>query len=283
MDDHRIPATRPGLMDAIADPLAMTAWELVRVRKRATLAEIAALTSGSIPAVQQSLDRLVRAGLLSAAPGRRGARISTYRVAVPEIRVDLADITSAEADAMVQRWTAGEIALFESITRPGTAPRDDSRKRGFGMEWAYLTDEEGIQLTGLVRQMFAIMFAAKDRHARAHEAGRAPAAGQDAAPYAMMLQILPVQRIPLPRATVVFCRQPTIRISRLQDDSSRRAALSKREQEVAEALVTGKTRPAVARALGLSPYTVVALTQRIYRKLGVKSRAELGRVIGSRL
>lgn len=51
--------------------------------------------------------------------------------------------------------------------------------------------------------------------------------------------------------------------------------LSPRELEVARALDSGKSRPQIARELGLSEHTIVTLSKRIYRKLGVHSRAEL--------
>ena len=76
---------------------------------------------------------------------------------------------------------------------------------------------------------------------------------------------------------------PAERANRLRDEGAKRAELSPRERQVAEALVAGMTRPEVAGKLGVSPYTVVSLTQRIYAKLKVRSRAELARVMTSRL
>jgi DNA-binding NarL/FixJ family response regulator len=51
--------------------------------------------------------------------------------------------------------------------------------------------------------------------------------------------------------------------------------LSPREHEVAELLVAGRSRPRIAMEIGLSPHTVASMSKAIYRKLGVKSRAEL--------
>ena len=51
--------------------------------------------------------------------------------------------------------------------------------------------------------------------------------------------------------------------------------LSPRELLVAKALGKGKSRPQIARDLGLSAHTVVTMSRRIYQKLGVHSRAEL--------
>jgi DNA-binding NarL/FixJ family response regulator len=57
-------------------------------------------------------------------------------------------------------------------------------------------------------------------------------------------------------------------------------ALTPSERRVAELAASGMTNKAVAAALFISPKTVEANLGRIYRKLGINSRAELGRIIG---
>ena len=61
-----------------------------------------------------------------------------------------------------------------------------------------------------------------------------------------------------------------------------RDVLTPSERRVAELAASGKTNRGVAAALFISPKTVEANLGRIYRKLGINSRAELGRVIGGR-
>ena len=56
--------------------------------------------------------------------------------------------------------------------------------------------------------------------------------------------------------------------------------LTPSEQRVAELAASGMKNRDVAHALFISPKTVEANLARIYRKLGIKSRAELGRHIG---
>ena len=60
----------------------------------------------------------------------------------------------------------------------------------------------------------------------------------------------------------------------------REFVLTPSEQRVAELAATGMTNRDVAAALFISPKTVEANLARIYRKLGIKTRAELGRLIG---
>ncbi|MDT5017778.1 MAG: hypothetical protein QOD39_3938, partial [Mycobacterium sp.] len=57
-------------------------------------------------------------------------------------------------------------------------------------------------------------------------------------------------------------------------------ALTPSERRVAELAASGMTNRDVASALFISPKTVEANLARIYRKLGIKTRAELGRLIG---
>jgi DNA-binding CsgD family transcriptional regulator len=59
-----------------------------------------------------------------------------------------------------------------------------------------------------------------------------------------------------------------------------RAELTASEQRVAELAATGITNREMAAALYISPKTVEANLSRIYRKLNIRSRAELGRIIG---
>jgi DNA-binding CsgD family transcriptional regulator len=58
------------------------------------------------------------------------------------------------------------------------------------------------------------------------------------------------------------------------DSLTRRFGLSARESEIMRWLAEGKTKPAIAEQLEISPYTVNHHTERILLKLGVHSRAE---------
>jgi two-component system response regulator DesR len=52
------------------------------------------------------------------------------------------------------------------------------------------------------------------------------------------------------------------------------ATLSEREQEVLDLIARGRTNPEIAARLHLSPHTVKEHTSGLYRKLGVRNRAE---------
>jgi DNA-binding NarL/FixJ family response regulator len=69
-------------------------------------------------------------------------------------------------------------------------------------------------------------------------------------------------------------------LARVKVAPSRDLELTPSERRVAELAASGMTNRDVAAALFISPKTVEANLARIYRKLGIKTRAELGRIIG---
>jgi DNA-binding CsgD family transcriptional regulator len=70
-------------------------------------------------------------------------------------------------------------------------------------------------------------------------------------------------------------------LARVNVSPTRDMSLTHSEQRVAELAAAGKTNRDIAAALFVSPKTVEAHLARIYRKLGIGTRAELGRIIGS--
>ena len=62
---------------------------------------------------------------------------------------------------------------------------------------------------------------------------------------------------------------------------SRTGALTAAERRVADALLAGATVKETARRLHMSPKTVEVHITRIYRKLGIRSRAQLGAALGA--
>jgi ATP/maltotriose-dependent transcriptional regulator MalT len=80
--------------------------------------------------------------------------------------------------------------------------------------------------------------------------------------------------------TPLWAERARAELSRTNVTPSRDATLTPSERRVAELAASGMTTRDVAAALFISPKTVETNLARIYRKLGIKSRAELGRVIG---
>jgi DNA-binding CsgD family transcriptional regulator len=68
-------------------------------------------------------------------------------------------------------------------------------------------------------------------------------------------------------------------LARVRANPTRTVLLTPSEQRVAELAASGMTNRDIGAAVFISPKTVDAHLARIYRKLGIHSRAELGRVI----
>ena len=69
-------------------------------------------------------------------------------------------------------------------------------------------------------------------------------------------------------------------LGRVSDRAGRKGALSPSERRVAELAASGMTNRNIAAAMYISPKTVESNLARIYAKLGIHSRAELGRHVG---
>lgn len=80
---------------------------------------------------------------------------------------------------------------------------------------------------------------------------------------------------------VLWARRARAELSRASVLRGQDAALSATEQRVAELAASGATNRDMAAALFISPKTVEANLSRIYRKLDIHSRAELGRFVGT--
>jgi DNA-binding CsgD family transcriptional regulator len=80
--------------------------------------------------------------------------------------------------------------------------------------------------------------------------------------------------------TPLWADRARAELARAKVAPGRTLALTPSERRVAELAATGMTNRDVAAALFIRPKTVEANLARIYRKLGIKSRAELGRLIG---
>ena len=74
----------------------------------------------------------------------------------------------------------------------------------------------------------------------------------------------------------LWAERATEELSRIPIRRGASADLTPTEEQVATLVGAGRTNREVARSLFMSPKTVEANLTRIYRKLGLRSRAELG-------
>ena len=80
--------------------------------------------------------------------------------------------------------------------------------------------------------------------------------------------------------TPLWAERARAEVARANASSGGRMGLTPSEHRVAELAASGMTTKDVATALFISPKTVETNLSRIYRKLAIKSRAELGRIYG---
>ncbi|MET0453624.1 MAG: LuxR C-terminal-related transcriptional regulator [Mycobacterium sp.] len=80
--------------------------------------------------------------------------------------------------------------------------------------------------------------------------------------------------------TAVWAERARNQLTRANLGPRRESQLTPSERRVAELAATGMTNREVAAALFISPKTVESNLSRVYQKLGIRSRAELGRRIG---
>jgi DNA-binding CsgD family transcriptional regulator len=80
--------------------------------------------------------------------------------------------------------------------------------------------------------------------------------------------------------TPIWADRTRIELGRANVGPHPDTTLTSSEQRVAELAASGMTNRDVAAALFISPKTVEANLSRVYRKLGIHSRAELGRRFG---
>jgi DNA-binding CsgD family transcriptional regulator len=78
----------------------------------------------------------------------------------------------------------------------------------------------------------------------------------------------------------LWAERTRVELARVKVGPQPTDGLSASEQRVAELAASGMTNREVAAAMSISPKTVESNLARIYRKLGIRSRAELGQRIG---
>jgi DNA-binding CsgD family transcriptional regulator len=99
---------------------------------------------------------------------------------------------------------------------------------------------------------------------------------KDAASVALQEALLAFEKL----GTPLWAERARAELGRVDIGPRRTAGLTPSEQRVAELAASGMTNRDVAAALFISPKTVEANLSRVYHKLGIRSRAELGQRVG---
>jgi DNA-binding CsgD family transcriptional regulator len=189
----------------------------------------------------------------------------------------------AGVEQLVHQGRSGQ-GLIQSLDQLGHAfvafdldGREMVRSRV--LDLALAGDPNGPEVLARAGQMAAAMIRLRRCAGLPHSAPPTPAAYRDvitpAGLYRLRCAFLPAGALD-PDETVMVAVDPPPPQLPSPDELRRRFGLTKREAETTLLLATGASNKQIAAELGISPHTVRTHGERIFRKLGVKSRKALG-------
>ncbi|NBP52517.1 MAG: hypothetical protein EBU70_15295, partial [Actinobacteria bacterium] len=202
------------------------------------------------------LDSLADAGLLERLPLRADRRQPTYRATAESIVVSYDPSSPDDCAAVGQAMSAVRRHLDAEITRTRTDP--GAARHGLDLG-AYVTiqldGEERAEVAGLLRELLAIIESA---HLRIAKGDAAAAVGANTH---VMIDVAPASADAVALPPVRFVPRDAASETREHAAAHRLATLAPRERQVAIMLANGKTRPEIARELGVSANTVATISK----------------------
>jgi DNA-binding CsgD family transcriptional regulator len=272
MPAHAVDVRDPGVVELLLDVRAMSLWELLRRTGRpCELADLANWAQCPASVVQLAMDQLARFGLVESV--RAGGRHRAVAYRVTRERIVLAGSPRDPTDrALLKRFyedcqeandrVFGSGAAFERSWKPGElfeflcAPisLNDLEAREFRRRL-----DDLLQFVKLVRS--------KHNGLRTLPPPRCN--------HYLTIRVQPLAKPVLAQPDLTVAPRGQVPPPEFPEPEKGWQSLSAREREVAIALVGGFTLPEIARHLGRSRHTIGTLTRRIYRKLGIRRRAQL--------
>ena len=249
----------------------MGIWEyLRRLGKPVSAAELAELVPIPLPAIQAKLDAIVSAGLAEALPASARRRSIAYRSIVDALVVECDWAQDGETMRRVAENMRRHIAEAQGESALTAAQPAPGEWRAFFGCTMHLSPDE---LAELRRRFNAVVEYTELLAARYTSPAKEPPPLSN---YAATFRVGPVAKPCLPHPRIVFVKKGSADAhARHEIMTGPGPKLSRREWDVALALTRGLTQAEAGAELGISPLTAVTLTKRIYKKLGVRRRAEL--------
>ena len=277
---------QPEVMRVMRDFTTQQRWEVLRrAMAPRSAAELAAACNAPLEAVQESLDLLVAGGFAmrhkASAANRRVAYEAKQAVVVVWTRESPDQHELTRGEQVRQRRRSREVIdrIPDCPPKPGFPTLRFEAARS-----PLLTQEEAREVTALFHRAVSLMNDCTARALRRRGAHMTvdPAPGGSTGPsipYHCSVLLAAVHEGELPLPQIAFTERVdsfTVAAAELVKTTyaNPAAGLSDREAEVAQLLANGKSRPEVAKSLGISVNTVASSTKRIYSKLGVRNRAE---------
>jgi DNA-binding CsgD family transcriptional regulator len=266
-----------GLMDVLEDEGAAALLLCMQLHgSPLTLKALSQLASQPTEKVAKRIDMLRAVGLASAVRAGGSQRSIRYKAAPSPLRVYF-DGTDAAQSRRVAGFSQKLRARLEA--KIDAAGITESVGRGaWSSECLYLpllSPEEMRELRARFGKVFEYLQLLEQRRwsqlVADRRAGRSVVGGLQ---HSVEVRVRPLRAPVMPELDIEFLTRNS---SRPDGRVSRKSAtqLTPRESQVARLLAEGWSRPRVAKMLGVTTFTVVALSGRIYRKLGVRSRAQL--------
>ena len=259
------------MLRAILDIPTMGRWEILRRTQRSfSAAELAAESKATLEETQRSLDRLVEARLVPLKPASTRIRHITYRAAMERLflrwdRCNPSDVAAWRSLEDLMRSQSRRI-LDEASSHPGA---EQFMPSSFGGSISVmLSDEDATKVREAFRAAYAVLSEADQR-------ARARPASSSCNPYHVAFDLKRLREPQPAMAEFFVIEQTSVEEDRKVLLAAAKRLLSPREFQIATLLGAGRSRPAIAAELGLTPNTIPSLSKVIYRKLGVRSRAEL--------
>jgi DNA-binding CsgD family transcriptional regulator len=270
----------PGLLPVLESANAMEVFQHLRMKgEPLTVATLSQLSAKTDAAIQEQLDLLCAAGLVESIRASRLHRQTRYRPCADRVRVR-ANLADPQVTARVASLTQQEQDRVRRYINSCESADPNARPqwRYFGIFLPVMSSDDLAELYSRVGMVTSFLATLEKRE---QEKGQTASAAGISAPrrqHAVSLDVHPLNRF-IPTS-------PTIEFIGTDSHSSDSTAglqatesLAPREKQIAQLLAEGLSRPRIAKSLGLSPHTVCTVSTRIYRKLGVRSRAELAKVI----
>jgi DNA-binding CsgD family transcriptional regulator len=271
MRDVSLELKDPRVLRALQSVPAMQRWEILRRSPRPMgVPELAREARATVEDVRASIALLETAGLAVAAAGSNHGREPAYQAAMDRLFVlwDRNDSESAAAWRSIGKSMRDHSrqVVDLALDRPGS---EHAMHRGGGSSMSVLlSDADALRLREAMLSIYS-MLAEADTRARAGKSG------DDVRPYHVATQLQHIDETPLPAAEFFVMESGVMARDRAALSAVVHLVLSPRELEVARLLEGGLSRPDIARKLGLSAHTVASVSKSIYRKLGVRNRAQL--------
>lgn len=272
MESRSYSLADPGLIQVLRDLRTMQRWEILRRTQASyTAARLAEESRSTLEVTQDSLDRLHDVGLVVKHRASAKTRQVAYRAAMQRLVVSY-DKGSEIDRALIRSMEGGMREYSRSVIDACCSVRRENSREYIGVHGVtsvVLLPEDARAVRDAIRSAYALLVEA-ERRARA-----AAAQGAETKGYHLGLEMRELDEPELPMAEIFMVERSLFDEHRKLLCGAASMVLSPRELEVARALDAGKSRPTIARELGLSEHTVVTMSKRIYRKLGVHNRTEL--------